>query len=53
MNMATATELESRITRLEEENAALKRRVSDLELQMAQITERALRSLSSCESCGH
>ncbi|HJJ36260.1 MAG TPA: hypothetical protein O0X27_03675 [Methanocorpusculum sp.] len=48
-----ASDLESRISRLEDENAALKQRVADLELQMAQVTERALRMSSSCSTCGH
>ena len=45
--------LEARIQRLEDENATLKQRVADLELQMAQVTERALRISSSCSTCGH
>lgn len=42
---------EERISALETENLNLKKRVSELELQMAQITERVLLNLSSCSSC--
>lgn len=54
--MASLEDLEARIALLEAENAALKKRVSNLELQTAQITERALRTMSSgCSTCsgGH
>lgn len=54
--MVSLEELEARIASLEAENAALKKkRVSQLELQTAQITERALHTMSSCSSCtmGH
>ena len=53
--MVSLEELEARIASLEAENAALKKRVSQLELQTAQITERALHSMSGCSSCtlGH
>ena len=44
--------VEERLSALEAENQHLKKRVSELELQVAQITERALMNLSSCSSCG-
>ncbi|MDO5847711.1 MAG: hypothetical protein Q4Q20_05405 [Methanocorpusculum sp.] len=44
--------LEERISVLETENRKLKKRVSELELQVAQITERVLMNRSSCSSCG-
>ena len=49
--MVSLEDLEARIAALENENAALKRRVSALELQTAQITERALHSMSGCSTC--
>ncbi|HJJ38552.1 MAG TPA: hypothetical protein O0X42_00310 [Methanocorpusculum sp.] len=50
--MTSLEQLEARIAALEADNAALKKRVSSLELQTAQITERALRTMSSgCSTC--
>ncbi|MDO5846362.1 MAG: hypothetical protein Q4Q04_05500 [Methanocorpusculum sp.] len=46
--MGTLEELERKISLLEKRNDELEERVSDLELQTAQLTERALRSCSSC-----
>ena len=46
--MASMEELEIRIKTLEEINENLAERVADLELQIAQITERVLHSCSSC-----
>lgn len=43
---------EERISALEAENLNLKKRVSELELQVAQITGRVLMNRSSCSSCG-
>ena len=45
--------VEERLSALESENQHLKKRISELELQVAQITERALMNLSSCSSSGH
>lgn len=39
------------IERLDAENDQLRRRVSDLELQTGQLTERVMRN-GSCSSCG-
>ncbi|HJJ56952.1 MAG TPA: hypothetical protein O0W79_03720 [Methanocorpusculum sp.] len=46
--MASVDEFETRIKRLEEINENLEERVADLELQIAQITERVLHSCTSC-----
>ncbi|MDU9376769.1 hypothetical protein McpSp1_13960 [Methanocorpusculaceae archaeon Sp1] len=43
--------LEGMILVLEKENLELRERVSDLELQTGQLTERLLRS-GGCSSCG-
>jgi len=46
--MMTIEELERRVKTLENINENLSGRVADLELQIAQITERVLHSCSSC-----
>lgn len=43
--------LSREIDRLDAENAQLRQRVSDLELQTGQLTERVMRN-GSCSSCG-
>lgn len=50
--MVSLEDLDARIAALENENAALKQRVSTLELQTAQITERSLHTMSGCSTCG-
>ncbi|HJK78344.1 MAG TPA: hypothetical protein O0Y06_00275 [Methanocorpusculum sp.] len=44
--------LEERILTLEKENAELRSRVSSLELQTGQLTDRLLRIGGNCSSCG-
>ncbi|MCZ0863403.1 hypothetical protein [Methanocorpusculum vombati] len=44
--------LEERILTLEKENTELRSRVSSLELQTGQLTDRLLRIGGNCSSCG-
>jgi len=44
--------LEGMILTLEKENAELRSRISSLELQTGQLTDRVLRIGGNCSSCG-